>query len=61
MNHWHNQVPVIGEYDEFAAYISSFEDDVKLPMENYPFFSRAAAKVLGFNYKVQDSSLYHFL
>ena len=61
MNYGHKQDPVIDKDNGFAAYISSFEDDVKLPMENYPFFSRAAAKVLGFNYKVQDSSLYHFL
>ena len=37
MNHWHNQGPVIGEYDEFAVYISSLEDDVKLRMGNIPF------------------------
>ena len=38
MNHRYNQGPVIDEDDEFAAYISSFEDNVKLPMENHLFF-----------------------
>ena len=41
MYYWHIQGPVINKDDEFAAYISSFEDDT-LPMEYHPFFKRSS-------------------
>ena len=37
MYYWHIQGPVINEDDEFAEYISSFEDD-KFPLEDHQFF-----------------------
>ena len=37
MNYGHKQDPVIDKDNGFAAYISSFEDDVKLPIVNHSF------------------------
>ena len=46
ISYWPNQGPIIDEDNEFAAYISSFEGDVKLPMENYPWIQEQQQKFL---------------